>query len=112
MFIGFLKAVESVMPPPMVGNKADETMFEAILSSLNTRIVETCFPNGGHDIKKLYAIQGEMHKLNIPDRITSMMEEMHDKMPKTKTGKLDMHDRERVMDAFFPRADADEVGGQ
>lgn len=108
MFIGFLKAVESVVP--IARSEADDSITGAILSSLNTRIVQMIFPDGDHDEKHLYNLQDEMHKLQIPDRVTSFMEEIHDRMPKNPDGTPDKTaNHDRIMDALFPRKDEEEV---
>lgn len=101
MFIGFLKAVESVAP--IFQGVNDDKLVGMILSSLNTRCVEACFPNGGFDQEKLYKIQEDMHKLEIPDRMTSFMEEIYDRMPKESSNMSKSQTHERIMDAMFPR---------
>ena len=106
MFIGFLKAVETVLPSPV--EDASDELIGTILSSLNTRIVETLFPEHDFDEEKLYHIQEEMHKLRISDRVISLMEEIHERMPKKRNGSPDMSDRERVMDALFPRKEEED----
>ena len=97
MFMGFLKAMETISPKPR--DATDEAMMEAIMSSLNTRIVQMIYPECDWDKEKLYKIQEEMHNLSIPDRVISFMEEIYERMPKQRANL----NPETIMNAFFPR---------
>lgn len=76
--IGFLKAIESTLPSK---SNSDFKFSETLMSLIHTRVVEMLYPNRDFDKQKLYDAQTGMHKLNIPDRIYSILSELYNELP-------------------------------